>query len=404
MQKKLIALAIASLVSGTAFAQSNVSIYGAIGISQDFVGTSGATDPDAAGPKGNLRSRGVLSTNSSFLGFKGSEDLGGGLKALWQYETGLTADSGGALAGGRDTYVGLNGAFGTVLAGMLTHPIRVFGNKVDNNIAEDTSGATHAMYGQVIGVKTGSDNRAPNAVAWVSPTVSGIHGVLAYVNGTPTTERALSQEQNGGAAGAAVSAHAWQIAGVYDQGPLFVGLAWDKHTDPGVQATVWAAAANGAAAPAGFASANDSLTITRLAAVYTLPSNTRLSFLWDKQKYETSGSPTATNNTDATRAAYMIGVKQSFGTNSVWLQHAVARDPSGAICNTITCGDFGGKQWTLGVSHDMSKRTVVHAFYSKITNDAKVAYDFYKNGSGITGTNNRGADPASFGVGMRHKF
>lgn len=401
MQKKLIALAIAGL-SGAAFAQSNVTIYGVMDLTQESAKADGATAANAgtiAAPVGNITSRGRLSSNSSLIGFKGSESLGGGLTAVFQYESAIAGDASGALAGGRDTYIGVAGGFGTVAAGTLTHPVRVLGAKVDNNPGASSSGFTGSMYGEMLGVKTGSDERATNAVAYISPTVSGFHGVVAYVN----LERAAEAAQN--AATTAVNGKAWQIAGVYDQGPLFVGFAWDKHTDPGVAGTVYGAATMAAAPAAATAgNYNDSLTITRLAATYSLPSDTKLSVLWDKQKYDVTGN--AALNTDATRTAFMLGANQKFGASNVWLQYAVAKDPTGSICNPggIVCGDYGAKQVTLGYSYTMSKRTMVHALFTKITNDKSVAYDHYVNGVGLTAANNAGADTTVYGLGVRHSF
>jgi len=84
MQKKLIALAVAGL-STAAFAQTNVTIYGVADVSAQGTNMSQGVNPSnkPAGGSFNMKS------NSSLLGFKGTEDLGNGLKGLFQIETNI---------------------------------------------------------------------------------------------------------------------------------------------------------------------------------------------------------------------------------------------------------------------------------------------------------------------------
>ena len=86
MQKKIIALAVAGLVSGVAFAQSNVTVYG---IADAGIGSW------SAGSSANQRTTGVMTggMSASRLGFKGEEALGNGLKAIFQFETAVSLDS-----------------------------------------------------------------------------------------------------------------------------------------------------------------------------------------------------------------------------------------------------------------------------------------------------------------------
>jgi len=106
MQKKIIALAIAAAISGPAFADGNVTVYGVANASFDLVdnGSIGAT----SGTRNNK-----ISSNASRIGFKGSEDLGEGLKAVWQIESLISLDGAAAATpdtlGTRNTYVGLSG-------------------------------------------------------------------------------------------------------------------------------------------------------------------------------------------------------------------------------------------------------------------------------------------------------
>lgn len=117
MKKTVAALAVLSAVAGAAHAQSSVNLYGLVDV---FVGkstvknTTGAvvTNTDA----GTSLSSGGL--NGSRWGLRGSEDLGGGLKATFQVESGFNADTGTSADAGRlfnrTSKVGLSGGFGSV--------------------------------------------------------------------------------------------------------------------------------------------------------------------------------------------------------------------------------------------------------------------------------------------------
>ena len=115
MQKKIIATAVLALLSGAAAAQSSVTIYGLIDTGVEYVNNAGAN-------KGSMVRLSSGAMNTSRIGFRGTEDLGGGLKATFQLENGFKVtngafdDSAGALFN-RQSTVGLEGAFGRVVMG-----------------------------------------------------------------------------------------------------------------------------------------------------------------------------------------------------------------------------------------------------------------------------------------------
>src|SRR5574343_1416151 len=90
MQKKIIALAVAGL-STAAFAQTNVTIYGVADVSGQGTTITGAKAPASPQTDGSTFN---LQSNSSLIGFKGTEDLGNGVKALFQAETNLNLNGG----------------------------------------------------------------------------------------------------------------------------------------------------------------------------------------------------------------------------------------------------------------------------------------------------------------------
>lgn len=204
MKKSLIALAVAGVVSAPAFAATaNVDVYGAVRMSVD------RTDTDGVGSEWQIEDR------VSRIGFKGAEDLGGGLKAIWQIEQGITVDSDAGAFGGaglRNTFVGLSGGFGTVLLGRHDTPYKLAGSA---DLFGDTIADSQGTSG-IIGYG-GFDTRASNTVAYVSPTVSGFHAAVAVVPGE--------------AAGTAADglADAYSAAAIYVNGPLKATLGYENY-------------------------------------------------------------------------------------------------------------------------------------------------------------------------------
>ncbi len=412
MQKKLIALALASL-AGSAFAQSNVTVYGVMDGTFEFAKAAGASDGQPAfndttgavtytgkGSAAEVASRTRFSSNSSHIGFKGVEDLGNGLKALWQIETTVDfTDASSTNLASRDSFVGLTGNFGTVVGGNITHPIRAMGSKVDFNPGGSSSAYSAAITGEFAGVKTGTDERAKNAVAYVSPSFSGLTGTLAYVSG----EAAKNSDQN--AAGSYMS-HQWQAAAQYENGPIYAGLGYHKAYNPqvlgavtsgllGFDATNSKLTSVDGVATAPISSYKDTLTAWRLAGKYTFSTGTSVSALYDQQKYSFD---TTTTNNDAKRTAWTVGLNQNFlGKHNAYLQYSRAGKVK---LNGDSIDQTSAHMWTVGYTYDLSKRTMLRAYYSEIRNQEGAKYDFYNNGVSPA----YGADPKVVGFGLRHAF
>jgi len=369
MQKKIIALAVAGLVSGAAFAQSNVTIYGAVDLGQAWVSSSGANatlntatgaiTPTVAGNR-DQNTVGRLDSNSSHIGFKGVEDLGNGLKAVFQLETTVFPDSSTATSmADRDSYIGVAGGFGTVVAGTLTHPLRAFGSKVELMPAAAGIGTMASVTGTYAGIKTGADDRANNAIAYVSPSFSGFTVTGAYVNG----------EINPNGAGTGNAAQ-WQLAAQYDNGPIFAGVGYHRADNIGgvsaFDAEIW-----------------------RLAGSYDFGGMFKITGLWD--------------NTDIagdSRNAWSLGGAFMTGPHTIGLEYASAED----IDNTPGV-NTGADIWSLVYSYNLSKRTMIHARYSAISNDQGAAVNFYNNAVSGHGQNLvAGGDVDGFMVGIRHTF
>jgi predicted porin len=157
---------------------------------------------------------------ASRLGVKGSEELGGGLKAIYQIELGINpTDTNNNLVNNadaitmRNTFVGLAGGWGTALMGRHDTPLKISTGKLD--LFADTL----ADYNATVGFQ---DLRADNAVAYISPSLSGFTFAAAVVPagggtalGVPNTE---SDNINEG----------WSVAGIYSNGPFYGSVAYES--------------------------------------------------------------------------------------------------------------------------------------------------------------------------------
>lgn len=185
MKKSLIALAVLASVAGVAQAQSSVSVYGVVD----------AVLHKDKGVPAKLTSGGV---SGSRLGFKGTEDLGGGLKANFLLEHGFNVDTGTQRTAGssfdRQAYVGLGGGFGEVKLGKIW------------SAYDDISGATNPMFDSVLSVEnsiwasTGYVANPSNGIYYASPSFGGVSGAFStnLKEGTGNQSNAFHVKYEGG--------------------------------------------------------------------------------------------------------------------------------------------------------------------------------------------------------------
>ncbi len=199
MKKKLLALAVAAaLPMVSQAATADVTIYGKIHTSIDYV------NPDAKGADSIYD----VTSRASRLGFKGSEDLGDGLKLIWKMETSYNTAEGG-FGGGRNTYIGLAGGWGTFLYGRHDTPMKMSTGKLDLFVDE------LADYNATAGFV---DIRANDAIAYVTPSFSGLTLVGAVV---PDADYDGTGDLGG----------AYSVAAMYSNGGLFLAAAWEQLDD-----------------------------------------------------------------------------------------------------------------------------------------------------------------------------
>lgn len=291
MKKLAIAAAVAAL-STPVFAQSSVTLWGRLNTSVESIKV------------GNGDRVASVINNNSRLGFKGTEDLGGGLKTSFSLEHGLNSDDGRATSSAfwnREASVQLAGEFGAIRLGRWTPGSYYATADYVSMHNHDTGTSEDKLY-------SGAGFTQTNKVAYFTPNVNGFNGEFALHAGEGVDKRGYDAALN------------------YDQGPLHLGAGYSKQGDDN-QFAVRALYELGAFTFGGYAqredakrAGKDTRWIGRLAAMYTM------------------GQSEFHLNVGGTKAG-------------------------GASFNS---GRNGGKQYTLAYNYNLSKRTKVYAFYTAV--------------------------------------
>ncbi|MDD2669593.1 porin [Zoogloea sp.] len=392
MQKNLIALAVAGLASTGAFAQANVTVYGIADGSFDVVrvsNTAGNTD------LGNMTR---VSTNSSYIGFKGAEALGNGLTAVFQLESGVSFDNTGSFGATRDSFVGVAGGFGTVVLGNLTGPTRALGAAVDVNAGATGIGANSALLGKLgnnllsstdgngnyPGTSNSStcgrsstctsifDTRWKNAIAYVSPSFAGLNATVAYVANENKTFHNINA--------AAANTTGYDVGLKYANGPAMAAVTYNAVSLGNDAGTNVSDLRVGGTFDFGIASVR---------AVF------------DHARANHFNGSTVTQN--------VFGLGGTFNVTPAGKLLAQAYYARDLKANGSSASDTGAKLFEVGYEHSLSKRTMLKAVYAHLNNDNKASYDFGINAVGIntsaaTGLSNAGATVQGIQLGLRHSF
>ena len=378
MQKKLIALAIASL-SGVAFAQSsNVTIYGVIDSTFYFISVG---DGQAGVPSKGTPNFNRVQSNGSRLGFKGTENLGNGMSAFFQLESNAKFDAGGGLDTGRDSFLGLKGNFGTVKMGNFSGPNRDLASKLDVVIHSDGIGDNSALLGKLGGRAKYFDDRYKNSIAYITPKFSGFEGTVQY----------QANENKDETPGAGINTSLYEVGLKYDNGPIFVGVAYGKlnqnNDAPGVSTFK--------------VGADSDTTEIRVGGSYSFDVAS-VRALYARTKAEGSLGELKQN-------VWGIGGTYNVTANGKLLaQYYRAADVDGSLGAT-DLSDTGAKFWVLGYEHSLSKRTTLLAHYAYLKNDSRTStvagagkgYDF---GDGATGFTGNDVKLSGLSIGLNHNF
>jgi predicted porin len=170
MKKNLFALAALAAIAGAANAQSSVTLYGTLDASLQYISNAGSTN--ATSNKDLNLGYVDSAVSSSVWGLRGSEDLGGGLKATFQAEGDIQTNNGGLHKDGlfrRAANVGIGGKYGQIDLGLKANPLMVMNNAL-MPVAGNSVGGSVAYAGNY------KDDYTKNAVTYTTPRVYGLRG------------------------------------------------------------------------------------------------------------------------------------------------------------------------------------------------------------------------------------
>ena len=367
MKKTQVALAALALVASTAALADGVTIYGAVDAAVAHANNGKGTYFDGTGAW----------TAPTHLGFKGSEDLGGGLKASFQLETGVSLGNGAAVSGGsgggtmaangfgalftRIATVGLSGDFGSLTLGQQLSPYIVtqvvgagagmgpgqyFVNRMilsgygaaAVNMNAATSGTAFAYDGFFI----------PNAIQYQSPTING------WTFNAMTTAKAGATDGVISASTNSDSYQAYTLSGAI--GPIGVGAGYQTRKNTSSGYSVY-----------GSLPLTSELTVV---ANYT--------------------------NEDATKVT--DGLK--IGSSSIFANYKLSDKLSTQLAYARNDLSTAGTLTNLSVKYDLSKRTSTYAIYGRGTGGADASF---ANRGGFT-YDGTGSSTTNFTVGVAHSF
>jgi predicted porin len=353
MNKSLILFATLSAIASAASAQSNVTIYGLadVGIDRQTGGVTGSITKVSSGIQ-----------NGSRFGFKGNEDLGGGLSALFVLEGGIGLDTGASLQSGllfgRQALVGLKSNLGAITLGRQY-------TAINNSLCSDIDPFQCSLSGHAFNMLSaggtptngGNGSRTNNAIKYTSPGTTGFNGELTYGFGEV----------------AAHSSYARTIGGSigYAAGPLSVKLAHNSVNN---------------------ATATQTAKVTLLGGKYNFGVvAVNLGYAVNKNAFAGNSSvPMADSRQVITGATVPVGA------GTVILSFIKNFDR--------TVADNDASQAAIGYTYALSKRSNLYTSYARTNNTrpntAGNAGGFFTVGNASDG----GSGDRSFNVGIRHIF
>jgi predicted porin len=360
MNKKIIALAVAAAtLAPVAMAQTAnpVTLYGRVYVMFENVKADG-------GSLAAVSSRNRVNNNgASLLGVRGTEDLGGGLKAFFQLETEFRPDQNDTTFGTRNSGVGLQGDFGSVLLGRWDTPFKLANAPYD--LFGDT---TIAGYTSAMSDRGNFNRREQNVVQYWSPNFSGFQGRVSYSANEGKT--------------ATVNPVVTSFNATYNQGPVSLAYGYEKHKD--IFRNYSGAVGNVAGASERGMSLGGSVTFGPL----------KVGALTQRFK------KTAPTFSVSDLKSSMINLLYTAGKNQFAFQHQRAKNGAARLLTVASVVEPDTKVNSLGYYYNFSRRTSFIAVYTQTKNNATGLGNFGQN----VLTAGPDQDPRGFAAGFRHTF
>jgi predicted porin len=347
LMKHIAALALLATAAATASAQSNVTLFGVIDVAVRNVKNGDNT----------VRSMASGGYNTSRLGFRGVEDLGGGLKAGFWLESGFNADSGtqsdATRFWNRRSTVSLSGNFGEIRLG------RDFTPTYTGYAAYDAFGTTGIAsadkFATNFGAAVDTNTRSDNEFSYFTP--GNLGGFRAQVSFAPS-EKVAGKKYIGGRVG-------------YGAGPLDVSVSYgqtDTVLNPSGDQKYKFAAIGG----------SYDFGVVKLLSYY---SQAKLA--------------------DQKLAVANIGVHVPMGAGTIRASYIHA-DASGRTGTGFNTDNSDSSQIAIGYVHDLSKRTALYTTVARVNNKERAA--FVTASSPALPSPNSGRDSTGMELGIRHSF
>lgn len=405
-QKKLLVVAVTGALgvgaTGVAFAQAagNVQIYGRLYPEFTVAKTSGATPAGASSstlgrtPTGlDLKSRNSVDASNSRLGFRGTENLGGGLSALWQIETAVAIDQGTGTLASRDSFVGLKGGFGTVKLGnmetvykSLGDPLGILGISSGNFVSMSNIISSRMPFGTS---SAGSFHlRRQNSVYYTSPQFGGFQLHAMY---GPDEIRTGN-----------LNADLWSVGIEYKRGALEASLAHEIHNDLFGGSNGVGSSSPVANPTTGAGNVHSKDRSTRGTVLYNFPNNAKVQFNLSTIEFTESGGAVGKFQDYKDNTRWSLTWEQQW--RGPWRTTVAYGSSSAGNCSLVggaACSTNGlkGNMLTLGADYSLSRRTKLFALFAKIDNGSASQYRNLENA-----TPSPGADITQYAVGIRHDY
>ena len=379
MNKKLLAVAVAGVLAAPlAQAQTaNVTLYGRLNLDANVIINQAQTAQEGpatpvAGAKENIYR---VTSNSSRFGIRGTESLGGGLNAIFQLESSINGASSGGTLAGRETFVGLQGGWGTLKLGYFLSPYDdmhgIFGSVPTLLTGILATSAVWSNSGaQTASITNGSfDSRVANSVRYDTPNMAGFTA-SAQIGARQSSESTAEQRRH---------AYVVSLNGMYNNGPVQVGLAYEVHNGlrQGLSATAALPNANPKLQDQGFTvTGSYNFGPIKVGAVY------------ERVKYDIA------TGGDLARNMWGVSGMGNLGPGQYYLGYFRGADGTGsAKCVTSAAGvttcprvgavtlgtQTGVNMYEFSYTYPLSKRTLMYAGYVMISNDNNAAYNFGVN-------------------------
>jgi predicted porin len=361
VKKLTLAALIAGSFAASAHAQSNVTIYGIVdaGIVRETGGAAGDVTKVTSGIGSQSR-----------IGFRGTEDLGGDLAAIFTLETGAKIDDGTLDSTNtifnRQAFVGLKSkSLGTLTLGRQYNPLYNALSKV-----ADPFGAGYAGSAKNLFPAGGVNTRVSNAIVYATPSWSGFSVEGLY---------ALGEQSGDNSAGRQVS-----IGFNYSGHGLNASLVHNVRNNDAV-ASGTTAAVNREDGKNTLLAVNYDFKVVKVFGAFERDKGLNSSPIPVANAFGYTVAPRASVKADDA----LIGVTVPVGSGTIiasWMNK-----------NDKTANNQDARQWAVGYTHALSKRTSAYVAYAKMDN---------KNGAGYTvGNNNEaGSGDTGFNLGVRHTF